>query len=174
MVLDVADRVVEPPQGLGDPLPGRVVRQFDGLLQAEADVIEAADNPVEQFPSPVALPRGGGGTGEVGEVGAWLAVCHVPDYGHDEMPGRGRHRAEADPHRERARVLTQPDKPGPRSHLLGGWLLLIVDAGAEVRRAQLDGDQRFDWLADKFPATVAEHLPSSLVNQHEASVVVGE
>ena len=86
MVPDLADRVVEPPQGLGDPLPGRVVRQFDGVLQAEADVIEAADNPVEQFPSLVALPRRGGGMGEVGEVGARSAVRYVPDHGHDECP----------------------------------------------------------------------------------------
>jgi hypothetical protein len=37
--------------------------------------------------------------------------------------------------------LRSPDKPDPRSHLLDGWLLLVADALAEVRRAQVGGDQ---------------------------------
>ena len=48
MIADLADRVIQPLQRLADPLPGQLGGLARGRVQAEPDVEQAADDPVQQ------------------------------------------------------------------------------------------------------------------------------
>ena len=48
MTADLADRVIQPLQRLADPLPGQLGGLGRGRVQAEPDVEQAADDPVQQ------------------------------------------------------------------------------------------------------------------------------
>lgn len=65
VVTDLVDGVVKALQGFGDPSPGYVVGQVDGGLQAQADIEQAIDDPVEQFLAAVYLLRSDSSPGEV-------------------------------------------------------------------------------------------------------------
>ena len=105
IVTDLVDRVVQMLKSFCDALSSHAVRETGSSLQAQTDVEQAADNLIEQFLGVVSLFGRNSGAGEAGEIGAPPGLGDVPDHGEGEMPGRGRHRAEADLHRERARVL---------------------------------------------------------------------
>ena len=48
MIADLADGVIQPPQRLADPIPGQLGGLACGRVQAEPDVEQAADDPVQQ------------------------------------------------------------------------------------------------------------------------------
>jgi hypothetical protein len=113
IVADLADGVVQALESFRDAFPGHVSRQADGALQAETDVIEAGRDPVEQLLAAVCLLCRDSGPGEIRKVFAPPGLGDIPDHSEGQVPGRGRHRAEADLDGERPSVLAQPDKPCP-------------------------------------------------------------
>ena len=68
--MDLADRVVQAAQGVGDLLHGHIMGQVNRGLQAEADVEEAVDHPVQEPAAAARLFCCGGGAGQIGQVSA--------------------------------------------------------------------------------------------------------
>jgi len=78
VVADLADRVIQVPQGLGDLLHGGLVGQLDRVLQAEADAEQAVDHPAEQFPAAAGVICRSGGAGQAIRHGSTRRARHGP------------------------------------------------------------------------------------------------
>ena len=101
-----------------------VSRDRSAALQADADLVEAGDDRVEEVLAAAYLLRGGRGRVKVGEA---ADGGHVPDHDEGETAGSGRHGAQADLDREGGPVLAQPrqqdsgaHRPGPGGLQVGG------------------------------------------------------
>jgi hypothetical protein len=113
VVTDFVDGVVQVLESFGDPLPGRVMRQADGRLQAQADMEQAVDNPVEQVLTAVCLFGRHSRPGQVHQVITLPGLGDIADHGEGEMVGGGRHRAEADLDRSVTPSLRSPTSRAP-------------------------------------------------------------
>jgi hypothetical protein len=116
VVTDFVDGVVQVLESFDDPLPRRVMGQADSSLQAQADLEQAADNPVEQVLTAVCLFGRHSSPGQLHQVITLPGLGEVPDHRQGEMTASGRHWAEADLDRERDPVLAQRDQPRPSTH----------------------------------------------------------
>jgi hypothetical protein len=68
VIADFVDGVVQVLDGFGDALPGQVRGLAAGGLQAETDLEQVADDPVEQVLTAMCPCLGGRGPGELGQV----------------------------------------------------------------------------------------------------------
>lgn len=135
MTADLMDDVIEPLERLADPLPGLLCGLACSRIQAETDVKQAGDNPVEQFLDVTCL-LGQNGLDQANEVVLVPFARSVPDHREDELVGGGRDRAQRDRHRDSGAVLAEPDQPGPVGHRPGRGLAHIGSPVQAVRVAQ--------------------------------------
>src|SRR5215471_12372985 len=98
-----------------------------------------------------------------------LAFSDIPDDGGDANPFFRLRGAEADLHGKPAAIASKGPELQAKPHGARCWMCVVRVPVTHMRRAKLQWDQHFDWLAQQFLAGIAEHHLSYAVEKDNAA-----
>ena len=167
------DHLVQPVHRLAEAFAGSLARQVRRGPQAEPDLEQVLDHPVEQLAGQLGL-AGCDASGQVREILPLTGLSGVADHREHVAFGSSRHRAEADLDGERSPVFALSGQPRPLGHRPGLRRAVVICAVAGVGGAHLGRDELVNRQAGHFLPPVAEHLGAAPVDQGDPPVLAGQ